>query len=83
MQIVGAMQLVGAMQIVNTIKVRPMKAVVIIQVIIMKCSFGMSRQKKNFSTGGNMMTAVCGYGTEDYKDWLRKYPECSYKLYTQ
>ena len=72
MQIVGAMQLVGAiqkyvgamqfvraMQIVNTIKVRPMKSVVIIQVIIMKWPFGMSRQKKNLGSGRNMIAAAC------------------------
>ena len=58
MQLVGDMQVVRAMQIVNTIKVRPMKAVVIIQVIIMKCGFGMSRKKKNFSGGGKKITAI-------------------------
>ena len=59
MQVVGAMHLVGAMQMVNTIKVRPMKSVVIIQVIIMKWPFGMSRQKKNLGSGRNMIAAAC------------------------
>ena len=36
-----------------------MKTVVIIQVIIMKCTFGMSRKRTVLSTGGNMMTAGC------------------------
>ena len=53
------MQGVRAMQIVNTIKVRPIKTVVIIQVIIMKCTFGMSRQKKNLRPGRNLIKAIC------------------------
>ena len=59
MQRVGAMQVVGTMQIVNTIKVRPMKAVVIIQVIIMKCAFGMPGKSKNLRNGRkNQMAAT-------------------------
>ena len=86
MQIVGAMQSVGAkqgvgdMQMVITIKVRSMKNVISgnnHEVDIWDVN-GKKRLRHwcKHSDGRNV-----GNCTDDYKDWLKAYPECSYRHY--